>query len=97
MVVFAFGETLLSPTMPAIVNDLAPDALRGRYNAMYSLSWNGGTIVGPVIAGVFLGAGLAVLFFFGLIAACGLAAVMAVSLERHLPERANRISEISPA
>jgi hypothetical protein len=38
-----------------------------------------------------------VLFFFGLVAACGFAAVMAVSLERHLPEKANRISEITPA
>jgi len=97
MVLFAFGETLLSPTIPAIVNDLAPDEMRGRYNAMYSLSWNGGTIVGPALAGVFLGAGLGVLFFFGLVAACGLAAVMAISLERHLPARTNLISEITPA
>ena len=37
MVVFAFGETLLSPTIPAIVNDLAPERLRGRYNATYAL------------------------------------------------------------
>ena len=28
--VFAFGETLLQPTIPALVNDLAPDHLRGR-------------------------------------------------------------------
>lgn len=97
MVLFAFGETLLSPTIPAIVNDLAPDALRGRYNAMYSLSWNAGTIVGPALAGIFLGAGLSVFFFLGLIVACGFAAAMAISLERHLPDQANRISEISPA
>src|SRR3954468_24878274 len=32
--VFAFGETLLQPTVPALVNDLAPDHLRGRYNAL---------------------------------------------------------------
>ena len=32
--VFAFGETLLQPTIPALVNDLAPDHLRGRYNAV---------------------------------------------------------------
>ncbi len=32
MVIFAFGETLFSPTIPAIVNDLAPERLRGRYN-----------------------------------------------------------------
>ena len=32
--VFALGETLLQPTIPALVNDLAPDHLRGRYNAL---------------------------------------------------------------
>ena len=30
---FAFGETMLQPTIPALMNDLAPDHLRGRYNA----------------------------------------------------------------
>ncbi len=34
--VFAFGETLLQPTIPALVNELAPDHLRGRYNALSS-------------------------------------------------------------
>ncbi len=32
--VFALGETLLQPTVPAITNDMAPDHLRGRYNAV---------------------------------------------------------------
>ena len=31
--VFALGETLMQPTIPALVNDLAPNHLRGRYNA----------------------------------------------------------------
>ena len=34
--VFALGETLLQPTVPVIVNDLAPAHLRGRYNAVSS-------------------------------------------------------------
>ena len=32
--VFALGETLLQPTIPAITNDMAPDHLRGRHNAV---------------------------------------------------------------
>ena len=32
--VFALGETMLQPTVPAITNDMAPDHLRGRYNAV---------------------------------------------------------------
>src|SRR6185437_3225192 len=47
MVLFGLGETLLSPTVPAMVNDLAPDRLRGRYNGAYSLAWTVGFIAGP--------------------------------------------------
>ena len=35
-VLFGFGETMLQPTVPAMTNDLAPDHLRGRYNALSS-------------------------------------------------------------
>lgn len=91
MVVFAFGETLLSPTIPAIVNDLAPERLRGRYNATYALGWSGGSIIGPAIAGFFLGADLAEVFFLGLIGACIGAALLAIRLERHLPAEANLV------
>jgi hypothetical protein len=31
MVIFALGECLLSPTLPAIINDLAPPGAAGRY------------------------------------------------------------------
>jgi MFS family permease len=98
MVVFAFGETLLSPTIPAIVNDLAPERLRGRYNATYALGWSGGSIIGPAIAGFFLGADLTLIFFLGLIGACVGAAILAVRLERHLPPEANIVTpELSEA
>ena len=36
MGVFALGETFQSPVVPAITNDLAPEHLRGRYNAVGS-------------------------------------------------------------
>ncbi|HWL64972.1 MAG TPA: MFS transporter [Actinomycetota bacterium] len=91
MVLFAFGETLLSPTIPAIVNDLAPERLRGRYNALYSFAWNGGTFFGPALAGLFLGAELALPFFAGLVVACGLAGAYSLRLERHLPPGTNQI------
>ena len=98
MVVFAFGETLLSPTIPAIVNDLAPDKLRGRYNAVYTLAWSTGSIIGPAVAGVFLGARLATLFFSCLIALCVGAGLFGLSLRRRLLGSANIVSEeTSPA
>ena len=51
---FALGETLLQPTIPAITNDMAPDHLRGRYNAVNAGAFQAGTILGPVVAGFML-------------------------------------------
>lgn len=59
MSVFALGETLLQPSVPAITNDLAPDHLRGRYNAVNAGAYQAGTIAGPVVAGVLLHQGSA--------------------------------------
>jgi MFS family permease len=81
MVAFAFGEMLVSSTLPAIVNDLAPDALRGRYNGVYVLAWTTGFAVGPAIAGLALAHGHSTALFLGLIGACGLAGVWAMRLE----------------
>ena len=89
MVFFALGETLLSPTIPAIVNDLAPDELRGRYNAVYTTAWSIGHIVGPAIAGFMLAARLGRTLFGGLVVVCGFGAYLALRLERHLPVDAN--------
>ena len=58
-VVFALGETLWSPVGPALVNDLAPEHLRGRYNAAFGLTWGLSGAVAPVVAGLFLGSHLA--------------------------------------
>ena len=61
MGVFAFGETLLQPTVPAIYNDLASDHNRGRYNAINSAAFQGGAIAGPIVAGLLLDQGCRVL------------------------------------
>lgn len=56
--VFATGETLLSPISPALVNALATDELRGRYNALSGMVWGLSAVIAPVTAGPLLGAGL---------------------------------------
>jgi MFS family permease len=93
MVVFAVGETLLSPTLPAIVNDLAPDALRGHYNGISVLAWTTGFMIGPVVAGFALSRGLGSAMFVGLIVLCGLGSVAAQRLGRRLPTDVDRIPE----
>lgn len=87
--VFAIGEALLSPTLPAIINDLAPDRLRGRYNAIFSLSNQIGPVAAPAIAGAALGYGYAKPYLFGLAAACLLIGAGAVLLGRITPARAD--------
>jgi len=88
--VFAVGETALSPTVPAIVNDIAPEHLRGRYNAGSTLAYTTGFLFGPVITGLTIGHGYATALLAGLIVACCLAAVLARGLARWLPASANR-------
>jgi MFS family permease len=88
--VFAVGETLLQPTMPAIVNDLAPDHLRGRYNALTSGCFQAASILGPIVAGFMIGHGLHLEYLMVLILGCGLVAWLSVArLEGRLDERSN--------
>lgn len=96
MVVFGLGECMVSPTAPAIVNDLAPEALRGRYNAAYSFTFSVGHIVGPAFAGVLLGAGLGDELFVVLPVACLAGLFLVRNLERNIPDSANRVTEESP-
>lgn len=96
MVTFGLGECLVSPTAPALVNDLAPDALRGRYNAAYSFTFSVGHIIGPALAGILLGAGLGDQLFMVLPAACIATIFLVRNLERNIPEGANIITEERP-
>lgn len=93
MVVFGLGECLVSPTAPAMVNDLAPEALRGRYNAAYSFTFSAGHILGPAFAGILLGAGLGDELFMILPAACLAAILLVRNLERNISEEVNRVTE----
>lgn len=91
-VLFACAEMLHSPTIPAIVNDLAPDRLRGRYNAAGALSWQTARVVGATTAGQLLGLGLGTPLLVGFIVLSGLGALLALQLERALPAQANGMS-----
>jgi len=90
--VFALGETLLQPTIPAITNDLSPDHLRGRYNAVMAGAFQLAAITGPVVAGVMLGARLNMEFIGLLILGCGMMALIAFAVEHRIPDQANGIT-----
>jgi MFS family permease len=87
--VFALGEATLSPTLPALINDLAPERLRGRYNAIFSLSNQVGPVLAPALAGIALGAGLGQAYLYGLAGVCLAVGALALSLRRVTPRAAD--------
>ncbi|NNN03326.1 MAG: MFS transporter [Acidimicrobiaceae bacterium] len=52
-VVFAIGETMLQPSGSAIVNHIAPEHLRGRYNAAAGAAWGVSNTLAPAITGLY--------------------------------------------
>ena len=97
-VIFATGETLLSPVMPTITNALAPDELRGRYNAVASMVWGVSGVVGPVAAGPLIGGGYAGVWVLLVTGGCLLASGLALDLHRRLtPEQDGRVVAVIPS
>ncbi|WP_203745572.1 MFS transporter [Catellatospora bangladeshensis] len=78
--VFATGETLLSPISPALVNALATDELRGRYNALSGMVWGLSAVIAPITAGPLLGAGLGAVWIGLVIVGTLSASLVALSL-----------------
>jgi MFS family permease len=88
MIVFGLGETLLAPTLGPLVNEWAPDELRGRYNGACAFACTGGYVLGPAVASALLGAALGAVLIAGLMTACALAALAALTLDVERPARA---------
>ncbi|WP_344253301.1 MFS transporter [Terrabacter carboxydivorans] len=90
--VFAVGETLLQPTLPAITNDVADDSDRGRFNALTNGAETSSFVVGSLAAGLLIGAGLIPWLLISLIVLCAAAVIVAVRvLEPRLPHGSNGV------
>ncbi|MDG4806691.1 MFS transporter [Micromonospora sp. WMMD1120] len=82
--IFGFGETMLSPVMPALTNALATDELRGRYNAMSSMIFGISGVIGPVTAGPLIGVADGKVWVATVVGGCLVASFVALSLRRLL-------------
>lgn len=91
MAVFALGETMLQPTIPAITNDLAPDHLRGRYNAVSAGAFQSGAILGPIAAGFLLQHHLGGAYIGLLVGGCLVMIWLALLLERRISPAVNGV------
>lgn len=89
--VFGIGETLFAPTVPALVNDIAPESLRGRYNGANALACTTGFTLGPLLAGFALGGDMALPLWLCLIAACLGCALLSLHLGVRLPHPLNLV------
>ena len=83
-VVFGLGECFQGPTQGALVADLAPPRLRGRYMALSTISWEIGFVIGPGIGGFILDHRPLALWPLAA-GVCLLAGVGALALERSIP------------
>jgi MFS family permease len=83
--IFAIGECLQGPTQQALIADIAPDHLRGRYMALSTSSWSIGWIAGPAL-GAFVLQQEPLALWPAAAALCLLAGAGALFLERRLPE-----------
>ncbi len=84
MGMFGAGETLWAPIAPAIVNDLAAEELRGRYNALQGMTWTVAMIIGPALAGLLIGNGLAHVWVACTVGGTAVAALLFWRLRSHL-------------
>ena len=52
MGIFAIGETLINPAGSALINEIAPEHLRGRYNAASGLTWGVSSMVAAAFTSI---------------------------------------------
>jgi MFS family permease len=88
--IFGIGECFHGPAHQALVADIAPGHLRGRYFAVHSLSWGLAGTVGPAVGGLLLATAPFALWPAAA-AVCVAAGAGALALERLVPARYARI------
>jgi MFS family permease len=89
-VVFGVGECFHGPAHQALIADIGPPYLRGRYFAVHSMSWGLAGTVGPAVGGFILAAAPFALWPLAA-AVCLVAAAGALALERYVPAPLQRI------
>jgi len=87
--IFGLASCFHGPTQAALVADLAPPQLRGRYMALSSMSWEIGFVVGPAVGGLVLATEPLALWPIAAVA-LGLAVFAVLGTEKRLPPALRR-------
>lgn len=91
--VFGLGETLWAPVAPALINEIAVEELRGRYNALQSMTWTIAGVLGPALGGWLIGGGHPHLWAGLTVGGCLLAALLFPGLRRDLTDAEDGLAE----
>ena len=99
MVIFAIGETMLSPVGSAIVNEIAPEHLRGRYNAALGFTWGISATIAPIIVAGFFDNHLSGWWPISVGAMALFASLLMLNLHHHLSdvEDGRRARAVAPS
>jgi MFS family permease len=89
-VLLGVGECFHGPAHQALVSDIGPASLRGRYFAVHSLSWGLAGTMGPAIGGFILAAAPFALWPLAS-AVCLVATAGVLGIERFIPPTLQRI------
>jgi MFS family permease len=96
-VIFAMGETFWSPVAPALVNEMAPEHLRGRYNAASGFTWSLSGVVAPLLTGLFIGSHIGKLWPLFVAGGAIGGGLFATTLRHRLtPQEDGRIAPVTP-
>jgi MFS family permease len=60
--IITVGENIITPAMSALVAEIAPEDMRGRYMAFNGIAWSVGFGVGPLVGGLLLDVALDLLW-----------------------------------
>ena len=82
MAIITLGEMVALPVSQALVARFAPENMRGRYMAIYGMSWSIPNGFGPILAGVFMQTFAPELFWYVCAVAASVAAWGYISLYR---------------
>jgi MFS family permease len=99
MLIITFGEMIVIPTAQALVSRLAPEDKRGRYMAVFGLSWGISSTIGPWGAGIILDNynPYWVWYLCGILAAVSVAGFVVLDARTRTRLAARPVSEAEPA
>jgi MFS family permease len=89
LAVFGAAETIWAPVMPALINGLADERVRGRYNALGGMTWTVSGIIGPALAGLLVLPAAGMYWVVLCVAGCLLGALAFLALGRRLTPEQN--------